>query len=173
MAAKVVKFLTAINIRMDPRVTTTADGLEKQFKLSMECYEGMTAAGDALSQIGRLRKQLGAAKAKFPDLGAAINAVDEKWAALERAADGGGRRGGKQPGSTNLRGTASELGRLLAILQGADATPTSQATAAVAEAKKELDGLLTRWVETKQKDLAELNVKLKAASLPAIIPSEK
>lgn len=160
-------------VEMDPRVATPADGLEKQFTLSMQCYDGMTAARDTLAHIGRLRKQFGDARAKAPDLGAAIDALDDKLAALEGAAGGGRRRGGKQPGSASLGGTSGELGRLLAILQGADATPTRQAAAAVAEAKKELDGLLARWAETKQKDLAELNVKLNAAGFPAIAPSEK
>ena len=27
-------------VKMDPRVTTPAAGLEQQFKLSMECYDG-------------------------------------------------------------------------------------------------------------------------------------
>jgi hypothetical protein len=59
---------------------------------------------------------------------------------------------------------------LLEILQGADAEPTTQATAAVAEVKKQLDGLISRWAEIRRKDLVELNNKLKAAGQLEIAP---
>jgi hypothetical protein len=62
------------------------------------------------------------------------------------------------------------MGRLLTVLQAADATPTTQAAAAVAAAKKDLDGLLGRWTDLREKDLRELNTKLKAAGLPAVDP---
>src|SRR5262249_5020778 len=98
-----------------------------------------------------------------------IDAIDAKLAALEGPSGGGGKGvRTPQPQEASLGRVAGELGRLLAILQGADATPTTQATAAVAEARKELDGPLARWAEIRQKDLAELNLKLKAAALPAI-----
>lgn len=158
-------------VKMDPRVTTPADGLEQQFKLSMRCYDGVAQAREALAQIGRVRKQLGDARVKVPGLAAALDTLEAKLAALEGAASG--RRGGDQPREPGLGRTAGELGRLLAILQGADAAPTTQATAAVAEAKKELDVLLAKWAEIQKKDLPELNLKLKAADLPAIDPARK
>jgi len=43
----------------------------------------------------------------------------------------------------------------------------------VTAAKKELDGLFSRWEQIRQKDLAELNLKLKAANLPVIEPAGK
>jgi photosystem II stability/assembly factor-like uncharacterized protein len=156
-------------IKMDPRVTTPAAGLEQQFKLSMVCYDGTAEARAAVTQIRAVRKQLEDRKAKAADLAVAIDAIDAKLAALEGPSGGGGK-GIRNPQlqEASLGRVAGELGRLLAILQGADATPTTQATAAVAEARKELDGLLSRWAEIRQKDLAELNGKLKAAALPAI-----
>jgi hypothetical protein len=142
--------------------------LEQQFKLSMLCYDGMADARAAITQLRAVRKQLEDRKAKAEGLAAAIDAIDAKLNALEGPAGGGKRGRDPQPRDASLGRVAGELGRLLAILQGADATPTTQATAALADAKKELDGLLARWAEVRQKDLAELNVKLKAADLPAI-----
>jgi photosystem II stability/assembly factor-like uncharacterized protein len=159
-------------VKMDPRVTTPADGLEKQFKSSMQCYDGMKEALDARTQIGNVRKQLGEQRAKAGDLVATMDALETKLTALA-GAEPGRRREGAGPREPSLGRTAGELGRLLAILQGADATPTTQATAALALAKQELDDLLSRWAEIKKKDLAELNLKLKAADLPALDPSGK
>jgi hypothetical protein len=164
-------------VRMDPRVTTPPAGLEQQFKLSMVCYDGMAAVRAAVGQLRTVRKQLEdrKAKAKAADLAAAIDALDAKLAGLE-GPTGGGKRGRgpqPQPQDASLGRVAGSLGRLLAVLQGADATPTTQAATAVADAKKELDGLLARWAEVRQKELAELNLRLKAADLPAIDPPGK
>ena len=156
-------------VKMDPRVATPAAGLDGQFKLSMACYDGMKEARAAVAGIRGVRKQLADGKAKAGDLAAAFDALDAKLAALEGAA--GGRRGGgggPQPREASLSRTAGELGRLLAILQGADATPTTQAAKAATTARADLDGSLARWKELREKDLADLNAKLKAAGLPVI-----
>ncbi len=158
-------------VKMDPRVTTPADGLEKQFALSMRCYSGMAAAREALSGVGNVRKQLTGVRPKAEELTARIDALDAKLAALEGTATG--RPGGGKSSEPSLGRTAGELGRLLAILQGADATPTTQATAAVTAAGKDLDALLVGWGNIRQKDMAELNAKLKAAGLPAVDPAAK
>jgi photosystem II stability/assembly factor-like uncharacterized protein len=160
-------------VKMDPRVTTPAAGLEQQFKLSMLCYTGMAEARAANTQLRAVRKQLEDRKAKAAGLAAAIDALDTKLAGLDGPTGGGKRGRDPQPQDPSLGRVTGSLGRLLAILQGADATPTAQAAAAVTDAKKELDGLLARWAEVRQKDLAELNLKLKAADLPAIDPSGK
>jgi photosystem II stability/assembly factor-like uncharacterized protein len=161
-------------VTMDPRVTTPSAGLQQQFQLSMTCYDGMKDARAAVAQLRAVRKQLEDRKAKAADLTAAIDAIDAKLAALEGPA-GGGRRGGRDmpPRDPSLGRAAGELGRLLATLQGADATPTTQAAAAVTQAKAELDRLLARWAEVREKDLANLNQKLKAADRPLIDPEGK
>jgi hypothetical protein len=160
-------------VKMDPRVTTPAAGLAQQFKLSMLCYEGMAEARATIAQVRAVRKQLEDRKAKAAELVAALDALDAKLTGLEGAPGGVKRGRDPQLQGASLSRSGTELGRLLAILQGADAPPTTQATAAVAEVKKELDGLLSRWTEIREKDLTELNLKLKAADLPAIEPSGK
>lgn len=157
-------------VKMDPRVATPAAGLDAQFQLSMTCYAGVAGARAATAQVALARKQLDAVRAKAGGLAATVEALDAKLAALGGAAPG--RRGGKAA-EPSLGRAAGELDRLLATLQGADAAPTSQATATVAEAKKELDGLLARWADIKQEELADLDAKLKAAGLPGIDFSEK
>ena len=61
-----------------------------------------------------------------------------------------------------------EMGQLLHLLQGADATPTSQVVAACGEVQKTFTGLLERWRELSGKELKALNEKLREAKLPPI-----
>jgi hypothetical protein len=56
----------------------------------------------------------------------------------------------------------------MSVLQGADAAPTSQVLAAVADRQKALAGLMAKWAALKAQDLAVLNTQLKAAHLPAV-----
>jgi hypothetical protein len=48
------------------------------------------------------------------------------------------------------------LGKLLGVLQGADATPTTQAAAACAEVRRTLASLLVRWQELRGKGVKVL-----------------
>lgn len=154
-------------IKMDPRVTTPQEGLAQKFELSMQCYDGTKEAQTTLSRIRAVRKQLEDVRAKAGRLSPLIDEIDAKLSVIE-GQGGGGRRGMSPQGEASLGRVAGELGRLLGILQEADAAPTTQATAAVTTARKELSELMSRWAEISEKDLAELNAKLKASNLPLI-----
>jgi hypothetical protein len=156
-------------IKMDPRITTPPEGLEQRFALSMQCYEGMKEIQATLSGIRAVRKQLEDVRAKAGPLSATIDAVDAKIAAIAGAGVGRQRGGGMAlQREASLGRVTGELGRLLGILQGADAVPTTQAAAAVTTSRKELGDLLSKWTAIRENDLVSLNVKLKEAKLPAI-----
>jgi hypothetical protein len=103
-------------------------------------------------------------------LSAEFDSLDAKFAALEGEAPGRGRRRASPSGVPTMGRLQGELARLLELLQGADAVPTTQAEAAVAEVKKDLDGMLARWTAATQRELVELNAKLKAAGQGEINP---
>jgi len=160
-------------IKMDPRITTPVVGLEQRFALSMQCYDGMNEIQATLSRIRAVRKQLGDVRAKAGALAAMIDAMDAKIAAIEGVGGGRKRGGAAQQREASLGQVAGELGRLLGILQGADATPTTQVASAVTTSKKELGDLLSKWAAIREKDFVDLNAKLKAANLPVIEPTGK
>ncbi len=155
-------------IKMDPRVTTTAEGLEQRFALSMQCYDGIKETQATLARLRAVRKQLESVRPKAGDLSATVDDVESKIAAIEGQGGGGRRGGGMQKREPSLSRVAGELARLLGLLQEADATPTTQAAASVETARKELSELITKWTTVREKDLVELNVKLKKADLPTI-----
>jgi hypothetical protein len=57
---------------------------------------------------------------------------------------------------------------LISLLQGAEAAPTTQAAAAIAEARQTLAGHLAKWKALQAQDVPELNAKLKAAGLAVL-----
>jgi photosystem II stability/assembly factor-like uncharacterized protein len=164
-----------LTIKMDPRVKMTDDQLEKQFRLSMQCCEGMRQAHHALEEVKKYRAQLKELRehAEKDSPGDAIAALDKKLTELEGPA--GGRRGmlarrGNPDQEPGLKLVQSHLTALLQILQGADAPPTSQAESGVASVQKTLTGLLERYGALREQELKALNDRLNQSKLPPLAP---
>lgn len=165
-----------LTVKMDPRVNTPPEGVAQQFAIAMRCHEGMHQIHETLAQIRHLRTQLKEARDRAAQnpVTEAIAALDRKAATLEgeplgpRARFGGGMRGAGRGVEKSLTRLSGELGGLLALVEGADATPTMQAVAASDDLQRTFTELLGRWNELKEKDLKVLNEKLREAKLPII-----
>lgn len=126
-----------IAIKMDPRVKTPPDGLRQQFTLASRTAGMMHQDYEALQQVKAAREQLRRG-------GQPLNAeLDQKLAELEGA--GGFRRGGGGGETESFSRLNGELASVYGIIEGADATPTTQAAAAVSDLQKTLDDLLAKW----------------------------
>ncbi|HJZ94189.1 MAG TPA: hypothetical protein VKE40_25215, partial [Gemmataceae bacterium] len=80
-----------LTIKMDPRVKTPAEGLTKQFELSMQCYEGVRQARETVTRIEKLRSEIKDLETKAGgDLAAALTELDKAAASLAGAARGVG-----------------------------------------------------------------------------------
>ena len=152
-----------LTVKLDPRVKTPGEGLAAQFRLSMQCYEGMLRLNTVLEQARGLRGQLKSLgeSAKPGALAEAITALDKKAATLAGSAPGFGR-GGR--GDSTLSGVMAELTGLLETLQGADAAPTTQAVTAVSQVQAALKDLAARW-DGLGGDVKALNQQLRQAGL--------
>jgi hypothetical protein len=163
-----------LTVKMDPRVKTLPEGLAKQHAVAMLCWDGNRQVQEALRQVRSLRAQLRDRREQAKDksnLGEALAGLDRKAAALEGA--GGGRRGGggrfaPTGGEGSLTRLNFQLLGLMALVEGADATPTTQAVAASEEMRKALAAALGRWGALKDRDLKALNGQLREAKLPAV-----
>jgi hypothetical protein len=164
-----------LTVRMDPRVQTAPEGLAKQHAIALLCWDGNRKVQEALRQVRALRAQLRDRRAKAQDkngLGEALAALERKAAALE-GAGGGGRRGGggrfaPAGGEGSLTRLNFQLLALMALVEGADAPPTTQAVAASDEVRRALAALLKRWAALKDRDVKVLNEQLREAKLPAL-----
>jgi hypothetical protein len=178
-------FTQPITIKMDPRVNTPAAGLAKQHELSKAMYDGILETQAALQKLRDVRaqvKKIQEAAQGNSAVAQALTEFDKKAAALEGGAGGPGGRGGAAAGGPpmgmggpaaagapdTLVGISGSLNQLMNLLQAADAAPTTQAIAAVEERRAALRALMAKWEALKTKDLAAINVTLKAANLPPI-----
>jgi photosystem II stability/assembly factor-like uncharacterized protein len=143
-----------LTVKMDPRLKTPAEGLALQFELSTRLADALRRDVGMLDEVKSLRAKLTAASERVKEDGLlkTIAALDAKAAAFE--------------------GSVSSLNRdftaLYDILQGADATPTTHAAAACAEAVGRLDKLLASWRVFLELDLPLLDSDLKKAGLPVL-----
>ena len=157
-----------LTIKMDPRCQTPVEGLRQQFELSMQCYEGARQAHEALDRVRQLRAQVKNVQDKAADkeLKESLGEVDRSAAALE----GSARRRSSGPAEPGLARVEEELQGLQAVLQGADAVPTTQAVAACEATRQTLSGLLKRWSALRDDEIKALNDKLRKAELPLLKP---
>ncbi len=163
-----------LTVKMDPRVKTPPAGLAQLFQLETRIVRAMGRDFKALEQVRALRaqlKKLGERAGQDPtmkSLAEAIAALEKKAAALEgtmgsfAAALSGG------PAEESLTRVNEQLGQLLRAVDGADATPTSQAVAVIGELQQALERVLQRWAAMKSQDVAALNAQLKKAGLPPV-----
>jgi len=159
---------------MDPRVTTPPDALAEQYDLSMVCYQGLQQVYKARREIDNVRTQIqsllkAGATADMKDLlnkfGRKASAIDGTgWAedvdVMYSAAYATGRD------EETFLGLQTKLLYLMAVLQGADAKPTTQAAAAVKGQQQSLKDVAGRWQELKagSNDLRILNDLLKKSN---------
>ncbi|HEX9154052.1 MAG TPA: hypothetical protein VF819_00735, partial [Nitrospira sp.] len=161
-----------LTIKMDPRILTPVAGLEQQFKMAMQIAEAMHQDYQALQEVKKLRAQLKELRdrpgtEKFTD---AITVLDKKAAALEGSSREFNGPGGGGDGEDNLTRLNGELGTVYEIIDSADATPTTQAVASVAELQKSLTSLLARWKELQTKEVTLLHEQLMKSNLPSPKP---
>ena len=166
-----------LTIRMDPRVKTPAAALAQEHALAIALFDDIGRDSTVTAQVHALREQLRGVPipASNRELGTAVGAYDALLAALagQRAGGqhGGGRRHLTAEGQPTLASSNGDLLTMLALLEAADAEPTTQAITAVHAAQSDFAGLLTRWSELRTKELAALNAKLRAAGLhPVSLP---
>jgi hypothetical protein len=136
-----MSYTQPLTVKMDPRVKTPPAGLLQQFTLATKVTTMMHQDFEALQEIRELRSKLGQ---QNPDL--------EKQAA---ALEGSSRR---PPGDEDededaggLTKLNNDLNTVLGVIEGADATPTTQAAATVGELERRLESLLAKSRELKAK----------------------
>jgi photosystem II stability/assembly factor-like uncharacterized protein len=169
-------FAQPLEVKMDPRVRTSADGLAQQLKLARGIVTAVAEDAAALRQVDAVRTRLAAlpAAARKGALGKAVAAFGAKVAALagtageEAAPAPAGAAARRRGGETNLAQLNDELGRLLVLVDAADESPTTQQETGFAELERRLAGLRKRWDELRGHDLERLNVRLKGARLAPV-----
>ena len=164
------RFTQPLHLRMDPRVKTSPDDLRQQFELDRKIADALHRDYEAVQQVRSLRSQLKSLTQRKPasEIAATIAALEAKAAALEGDEGGYGTRFLTTPEGRSLARLNTGFGAVLSALDSADAAPTTQQSAIVADLEKALGEQLANWNRMKSKDVAELNAQLSKAGLPVL-----
>jgi photosystem II stability/assembly factor-like uncharacterized protein len=167
-------FAQPLEVKVDPRVRTSIEGLALQLKLARGIVTAMAEDAAALRQVEAVRTRLAAlpAAARAGALGREVAALGAEAAALAGAAGeeaapapAGAAARRRRGAETNLAQLNDELGRLLVLVDAADEPPTTQQETGFAELGRRLASLRKRLDELRGRDLEHLNVRLKSARL--------
>jgi photosystem II stability/assembly factor-like uncharacterized protein len=158
-------YTAPFTVKMDPRVKTSAAGLEKKFQLEMHLASLVSQTSKALSQAGSIRDPL--QKLTEQATGATLDSVkafQTKFAAV-LGASGFGAPPSKEVTLAQLNG---QFATLYGQVWQADAEPTAAQSEAAAAAEHNAPDVLKRWNDLKTTDLAALNQALHTAKLPEL-----
>jgi hypothetical protein len=162
-----------LTVRMDPRIKTSDADLRKQVEMEAGIVEGMNETFEALQQVRSLRPQItDRTKKASGALVDSLNTLDKQAAQLEGTSQGaffGLPPSGKQP--ENLSTLNQHFGQLLAVVDSADAAPTTQASSVYLELEGSLQKLLVEWKKLRD-GLPALNASLKRTHLEELDPSK-
>ncbi len=138
-----------LTVRMDPRVPLAPGALARQFALAARLVDALRRDSTALEAVRAIRREVkGARERAAPGaLSATLDSLDAAAAALESGEGAGTPRAPGARGEQSLTRLNGELVELYGVIEGADAGPTAQAAAAVAELERTLAERLARWRE--------------------------
>jgi photosystem II stability/assembly factor-like uncharacterized protein len=164
------RYAQPLHLRMDPRVKTSPEDLQRQFELDRKIADALHRDYQALQQVRSLRSQMKSLTDSKPSLEIVktIAALEAKAAALEGDEGGYGTRFLSTPEGRSLGRLSTGFSAVLSALDSADAAPTTQQSGMFTELEKALEEQLTNWEQMKSKDVADLNAQLSKAGLPVI-----
>jgi hypothetical protein len=132
-------------IKIDPRVKTSVADLQKQFSLSMICYEGRIQSKAIAAEAIEQRKILKSKSANAETM----KALDQELSLFEGGTRS--RRGATAQAVPTPAGVESAFAGLFGILQETEMTPTTQAIAGVKQINEQLKELSNKFASLKTK----------------------
>ncbi len=150
-------FSETFEVKMDPRVKTSKEDLEKIHSLAYVCYDGRKRCMDALNKISSLHQQIkNILPTANPALAKQLNALDTTLTAFENS------------GVRNFTKANGDFAGIFNAINDNDMPPTTQATEAANKTKFDLEVLLVNWMGVKD-EIKKVNGVLVKMKLPALI----
>jgi photosystem II stability/assembly factor-like uncharacterized protein len=150
-------------VKMDPRVRTSDEDLQKQFNLSKQIYDAELKLDPINDKLGALAAQLEKTKTTPAQktLAAQIDALVKKLAELSGSPN-------RAPGTPLRIGLLSRMQTLFSRLQQADVAPTSVIQTAAQQAIADAQAIIKNWETIEKQDLPEIKKQFKLNGLPDI-----
>jgi len=166
-----------LEIRLDPRVTTSQADLEKQLELRRRIQMRLTQISDTVNQIRDLRVQLtalrkrlaepGAASASRSSLVSAAEELEKKITPIEEELIEVKLKSSQDSLRYPLK-VDGKLSQLASFVEGADAAPTQQSYELFDALGGEVEAQLARWNEVVAKDVPAFNDSMRKENIPLI-----
>jgi photosystem II stability/assembly factor-like uncharacterized protein len=153
-------------VKMDPRVKTSQAELQRTLDLETHLAAALTQSSQAVLQAQSLREQI-KTTAGSDALKASAQALD---AEISSVLDGPKETSDSGSQVPSLSKTNSNLISLYKEIEKTDAAPTAAQSEAVNKTDGDLNPLLKRWSEIKDKAMRDFNLQLKASGLPELRP---
>jgi Sortilin, neurotensin receptor 3, len=160
-------------VKMDPRVQTSAEDLRKQFELEVkirdredEMNKAILGIRDLRGQLLALEKRVGTADSAKPvasasgDLRKKITAVEEELIQINAKSS---EDEANYPTRLN-----SKLAYLFNVVDSADAAPTAAEVDVFTDLNQRLEAQLVKWHETLAKDVPALNDSMQKNNVPLV-----
>ncbi|PYP99520.1 MAG: glycosyl hydrolase, partial [Acidobacteria bacterium] len=162
-----------VEVKLDPRVTTSSADLRQQFDMMVELRDLLARAHGTILEIRAVRQQLKALKDRLGEsppgkpVVTAADALDTKMSPFEA-----GLIQVKARSSQDMCNWPTMLNSKIAwlsnVVDSADAAPTRQAQELLAELKARTDARIAPWKEALAKDVAALNALMQKEGIPAV-----
>jgi photosystem II stability/assembly factor-like uncharacterized protein len=167
-------FTSTVEVKLDPRVTTSADDLKKQLDLALKIRDRVTAAHNAVNELREVRAQLESLRKRLAndsahaDIAKAAEDLTKQLAPIEEAIIQPKSKSSEDPLNYPIQ-VADQLMALSSTVNSADAAPTQASYEVFQELNARLEEQLTKWNEVKEKDLAAFNDQVQRANIPVVM----
>jgi photosystem II stability/assembly factor-like uncharacterized protein len=174
LTADGTSYTTSIEVKLDPRVSTSPDDLKKQLDLGLKIRDRVTEAHDAVNQMRDLRAQLDALRKRLgddpsrKDISTAAEQLGKKMSAVEAQIIQPKSKSSEDPLNFPIE-VADQLMALGGTVSSADTAPTQASIEVFEELNRRLDEQLAKWTEIRDKDLAEFNAQVQQANIPLVM----
>jgi photosystem II stability/assembly factor-like uncharacterized protein len=167
-------YTASVEVKMDPRVKTSAEDLRKQFDLMLKMRDRQDELNKTILAIRDLRGQLQALEKRLEPLGdqakslASLSAdLRKKISAIEEELIQVNSKASEDELNypTKLN---SKIGYLQAAIDSADVAPTEGEVAVFAELDRQLEAQLVQWREVNTKDVPALNEAMRKGGIPLV-----
>ena len=162
-------------LKLDPRVNTSQEDLQKQFDLALGIRDQISRIYDAVNQIQDVRAQVNGLKKRLPASDASkpiINAATDLDAKLISVRDGMVQLKVKanEDSLAYPQQIDSQLAFLgIAVSDGTDSAPTDACVQQFNKLKQQADDLIARWDQVQKTELANFQKTVAGQNIQAIV----
>ncbi len=163
-------------VKMDPRVQTSADDLRKQFELILkmrdrldEINKAILAIRETRAQLQSIEKRLGSADPEKPLVASSAD-LRKKMSAIEEELTQVGAKSTEDFANYPVK-LDSKFSALQNLVDSADTAPTAAELSVFTELDQRLEAQLVKWREVLAKDLPAINDAMQKHNVPLIAPS--